>query len=72
MGRATQSTEQGGPDDGVTFSGAREFAAYVAAGVAYIAIGLLEPAFLFSWVVAAAYLLVALWILPTVVCRVLS
>jgi hypothetical protein len=32
----------------------RELAAYVIAGVVYVAIGVFVPAFLFSWVVAAA------------------
>ena len=42
----------------------RELAGYVVAGVVYVAIGLAVPAFLFSWVVAAAYLLVAIWLVP--------
>ena len=42
----------------------RELAGYVVAGVVYIAIGLAIPAFLFSWIVAAAYLLVAIWLVP--------
>jgi uncharacterized membrane protein (DUF485 family) len=42
----------------------RELGTYVAAGVVYIAIGVLVPAFVLSWVVAAAYLLVAVWLVP--------
>ena len=47
----------------------RELAAYVMAGVVYVGIGVLVPAFLFSWVVAAAFLLVALWLVPCAVRR---
>lgn len=42
----------------------RELGAYLAAGVVYVAIGIMVPAFLFSWVVAAAYLLVVFWLMP--------
>ena len=38
-------------------AGWRELALYVAAGVVYVAIGVAFPEFLFSWVVAAGYLL---------------
>jgi uncharacterized membrane protein (DUF485 family) len=47
----------------------RELAHYVLAGVVYVAIGVAFPDFLFSWVVAAAYLLVAIWLVPAGVRR---
>ena len=47
----------------------RELTWYLAAGVVYVAIGLAVPAFLFSWVVAAAYLLLVFWLLPAGVRR---
>jgi hypothetical protein len=49
--------------------GKRELAMYLAAGVVYIAIGVNFPEFLFSWVVAAGYLLLCLAVLPAVVRR---
>ena len=48
----------------------REVAGYVAAGVVYVALGLMFPWFLFSWFVAAAYLLVAIWLVPAGVRRI--
>lgn len=45
-------------------AGWRELALYLAAGVVYIAIGVNVPEFLFSWVVAAAYLLLCVVALP--------
>jgi len=48
-----------------------EAATYGVAGVVYVAIGVLVPAFLFSWLVAAAYLLVAVWIVPSLVRKAL-
>ena len=47
-----------------------EFALYVAAGVVYVAIGVAFPEFLFSWVVAAGYLLVCVVALPALVRRI--
>jgi hypothetical protein len=47
----------------------QELAAYGIAGVVYVGIGIFVPAFLFSWVGAAAYLLVALWLVPAAVRR---
>ncbi len=47
----------------------RELALYVAAGVAYIALGVAWPSLLFSWVEGAAFLLLAVWILPAVWAR---
>lgn len=42
----------------------RELALYVAAGVAYVALGVAVPELLFSWVEGAAFLLLAVWVLP--------
>jgi uncharacterized membrane protein (DUF485 family) len=50
-------------------AGRRELALYVAAGVLYVAIGISFPEFLFSWVVAAVYLLVCVVALPALVRR---
>jgi uncharacterized membrane protein (DUF485 family) len=47
----------------------RELALYLAAGVVYVGVGVAVPEFLFAWVVAAAYLLVAVWLLPELVRR---
>ena len=44
--------------------GRRELALYLAAGVVYIAIGVAFPEFLFSWIVAAGFLLVTVVLLP--------
>jgi hypothetical protein len=43
----------------------RELALYVVAGAVYIALGVAVPELLFSWAEAAAFLLVAVWALPT-------
>ena len=51
-------------------AGWRELALYVAAGVVYVAIGVAFPEFLFSWVVAAGYLLVCVVALPALVRRI--
>lgn len=53
---------------GIGFRGV-ELARYVAAGVVYVAIGVAFPDFLLSWVVAAAYLLAVMWLLPALVRR---
>jgi hypothetical protein len=42
----------------------KELALYVAAGIVYIALGLAVPELLLSWVEGAAFLLVAVWVLP--------
>jgi hypothetical protein len=47
----------------------RELALYLAAGAAYVALGVAVPELLFSWVEGAAFLLVAVWILPALVRR---
>jgi hypothetical protein len=48
-------------------AGWREIALYLAAGVVYVAIGVAVPEFLFSWFVAAGYLLVCVVALPALV-----
>jgi hypothetical protein len=49
--------------------GWRELAAYLAAGIVYVAIGVAVPEFLFSLVVAVGYLLLCLVIVPIAVRR---
>ena len=51
-------------------AGWRELALYLAAGVAYVAIGVAAVEFLFSWFVAAGYLLMCVVALPALVRRV--
>jgi uncharacterized membrane protein (DUF485 family) len=48
----------------------RELTLYLVAGAVYIALGVAVPELLFSWVEAAVYLLVAVWLLPALVKRV--
>jgi hypothetical protein len=50
--------------------GWRELAVYVAAGVVYVAIGVAAPEFLFTWVVAAGYLVLCVVVLPLAIGRV--
>lgn len=52
-------------------AGWRELSLYLAAGIGYVAIGVAFPEFLFSWVVAAGYLLLCVVILPSLVRRLL-
>ena len=47
--------------------GRRELALYVAAGIAYIAIGVAVPEFMFTWVVATGYLVLCVVLLPALV-----
>jgi hypothetical protein len=47
----------------------RELALYVAAGVAYVALGIAVPELLFSWAEGAAFLLLAVWVLPALLER---
>ncbi|HSE80990.1 MAG TPA: hypothetical protein VLA87_04730 [Gaiellaceae bacterium] len=54
---------------GALAPGWRELALYLAAGAVYVAIGVAVPEFLFSWVVAAAYLLLVVVALPFVIRR---
>ena len=42
---------------------------YLAAGVLYILIGVLEPDFLLSWYVGIGYLLLVVWLVPALVRR---
>jgi hypothetical protein len=48
----------------------KELALYLAAAAAYIALGVAFPDLLWSWVEGAAFLLLAVWVLPTLVRRV--
>ncbi len=45
----------------------KELALYLAAAAAYIVLGVAVPDLLWSWVEGAAFLLLAVWLLPTVV-----
>ncbi len=47
----------------------KELALYLAAAVAYIAAGVAVPELLFSWIEGAAFLLLAVWVLPAVLER---
>ena len=57
--------------DGPTRSDWRVVAGYCLAALVYIAIGVAVTDFLFSVVVAIAYLVVAAWFVPTMVRRLL-
>jgi hypothetical protein len=46
-----------------------ELRLYLVAGVVYIALGVAVPELLFSWIEAAVYLLIAVWILPALLER---
>jgi hypothetical protein len=48
-----------------------ELALYLPAGVAYVCIGVAVPEFLFSWFVAAGYLLLCVVALPALARRLL-
>ena len=52
---------------GALAGGRRELALYVAAAAIYVAIGVAVPEFLFSWVVAAGFLLLCVVLLPALV-----
>jgi hypothetical protein len=54
---------------GALATGWRELALYLAAGVVYVAFGVTKVEFLFSWVVAAGYLLLCVVVLPAVARR---
>lgn len=45
-------------------AGARVLLLYLAAGVAYVTLGVFFPEILFSWVEGTAFLLIAVWLLP--------
>ena len=61
----------GAPDSlrGALAAGWRELALYLAAAAVYIAVGVNVPEFLFSWVVAAGYLLLCVVALPVLARR---
>jgi hypothetical protein len=46
-----------------------ELRLYLVAAVAYIAIGLAFPTVLYSWVEGTAFLLLVVWILPSLIRR---
>ncbi|CAN5165006.1 hypothetical protein BH09ACT13_BH09ACT13_01360 [soil metagenome] len=50
-------------------AGRYELALYLTAGVVYVAIGVNFPEFLFTWIVAAGYLLLCVVVLPALVRR---
>jgi hypothetical protein len=50
-------------------AGRRELALYVVVAVAYIAVGVAFPEFLFAWVVGVGFLLVSVVALPALVHR---
>jgi hypothetical protein len=47
----------------------RELALYLVAGAVYVGLGVAVPELLFSWVEGAAFLLIAVWLLPALVTR---
>jgi hypothetical protein len=47
----------------------RALALYLAAAASYIALGVANPDFIISWPEGVAFLLLAVWIVPAVVCR---
>ena len=47
----------------------RELTLYLVAAVSYIALGVAFPALLLSWVEGTAFLLLVVWILPSLVRR---
>jgi hypothetical protein len=50
--------------------GSRTLAAYLLAAAVYVALGVVLPELLLSWIVAVAYLLVAIWLVPALARRV--
>ena len=46
-------------------------ALYLLAAVAYVGLGVLMPELLFAWPVGAAFLLLAVWVAPALLRRVL-
>jgi hypothetical protein len=48
----------------------RELVLYLAAGAVYVVVGVAVPELLFSWVEGAAFLLIAVWVLPALLERV--
>lgn len=54
---------------GAIRAGRRELALYLAAGIAYVAIGVTFPEFLFTWFVAVGYLVLCVVLVPALVRR---
>ena len=50
-------------------AGWRELALYLATGVAYVAVGVAFPEFLFTWVVCTSFLLICVVVLPQLLDR---
>jgi hypothetical protein len=50
--------------------GRRTLVVYLAAAAVYIALGVILPELLLSWIVGVAYLLVAVWLVPALARRV--
>jgi hypothetical protein len=53
-------------------AGRRELVLYLAAGAAYVALGVAFPELLFAWVVSVSFLLVFVVLLPALVRRLRS
>jgi hypothetical protein len=53
-------------------AGWRELALYLAAGAAYVALGVAFPELLFAWLVSVGFLLVSVVLLPAIVRRLRS
>ena len=53
-------------------AGRRELMLYVAAGAAYVALGVAFPELLFAWVVSVGFLLICVVVLPALVRRLRS
>lgn len=53
-------------------AGRRELVLYLAAGAAYVALGVAFPELLFAWVVSVSFLLVFVVVLPALVRRLRS
>ena len=48
----------------------RSLLLYLAAAVAYVTLGVIEPYFLLSWPEGVAFVLLAVWVLPALVRRI--
>jgi hypothetical protein len=58
------------PEDTRMRPDVRTLVAYLLAAAVYIALGVIFPELLLSWIVAVAYLLVAVWLVPALARRV--
>jgi putative Ca2+/H+ antiporter (TMEM165/GDT1 family) len=47
----------------------KELAVYLLAGAVYVVLGVAIPELLFSWIEGAAFLLLAVWVLPALLER---